>query len=619
MSDFELELKIDFLDEATRLIETVEQSFLALEKDWHNKEIINDIFRFAHNLKGTSRAVGFGQVAEYTHQFENLILKIKDGELKITEEIVDVLLDGVDFLDSMIMCLKSNLDSVVEMKAALKKIDDALNSQKESAGLHSEIVDDVHHEGVLKIDRPLAENVDSNSELKILSNAHNTTNNSSKVNDVENNHWQKNIVPELNDIKKQAFEQDDSKKQKAAMSNHQSGDESSIRVSLSRIETLNNYVGELVILQTVLHQKMQGHNDDHLLKTVGHLGKITKEIQEMAMSLRMIPVKTTLQKMNRIVRDTSKLLNKNVQLVLEGEDTEIDKTVLEHLADPLVHIVRNAVDHGLENSVDRVMLGKSEFGKIIILAFHEGDHLVIEVKDDGRGIDPEIIKKKAIEKGIIRAQENLSNEELIQLIFHPGFSTKEVTTEVSGRGVGMDVVKTNVERLAGEVLVVSKKGIGSTFRIVLPLTMAIVDALIVRVGEEKYILPLTQVKESLRPQEKQLQNLSGVGDCLILRGGIIPIFDVAKTMLKKRNSVDRKNCVVIVAQYDAQPFGVIVDEIILQQQVVIKKLGEEIRDQNGFMGCSILGDGRPSFILDIVGYYGKIVKEHKERIKQLSV
>ena len=325
----------------------------------------------------------------------------------------------------------------------------------------------------------------------------------------------------------------------------------------------------------------------------------------------MVPLKQTLQKMQRIVRDTSKALNKKVTLELVGEETEIDKTVLEHLADPLVHIVRNAVDHGLETTEDRIKAGKSEEGIVTIKAHHEGNNLVIEISDDGKGINPKIIREKAIEKGVISANATMSDSDIVNLIFHPGFSTKSEVSEISGRGVGMDVVKTNIEKLSGEVKVITKLGEGSVFKVVLPLTLAIIEAMVTKIGDERYIIPLGQVYESLSPTADLVHHVIGVGDCLKIRGEVIPLFKISKAL--QRTVVDKPihEQIAIIVNTNDRSFAVLVDDILHQQQVVIKKLGEEIKNQKGFMGSSILGDGRPAFILDLVELFAGSMKKKK--------
>lgn len=609
MEDFEKELKLDFLEEATQLLENTEQAFLQLEDDLHNKELIDEIFRFAHNLKGTSRAVGFGVVAEFTHEVENLILKIKQDEVEINDAVVSVLLECNDHIQKMIEELKEDFDQVFESEELVAKIKQAINgdlSGEEETDESEESSDDFEIDEDLVNKELLAEleamNIPDASAFEGASEEEALVEN--KVEEVRPDLPGLNVFEGQQNITKESAAPVVSAKSDPSRpvlrEDKKVEKDESIRVSLSRVETLNNAVGELVILQSVLEQQKYVEIKDELaIKSIAQLSKLCKEIQDISMSLRMVPVKATLQKMSRIVRDTSKTLNKQVNLTLKGEETEIDKTVLELIADPLVHIVRNAVDHGLEETADREGLGKPEKGQITIEAYHEGNNLVIDVKDDGKGIDPAIIRRKAIEKGILSETSNMPDQEVIQLIFHPGFSTKDQVSEVSGRGVGMDVVKTNIEKLSGSVRVLTNLGRGSTFKIVLPLTMAIIDGMVVRVGKEKFVVPIAQVQESLKPQQEDVHFATGLGDCLNLRGHILPVKMVSELLKLDNEKKPIHEQIVIIAKSKEGLLAVAVDDIIQQQQVVIKKLGSEIKDQKGFMGSSILGDGKPAFIIDI--------------------
>ncbi|MDP7319340.1 MAG: chemotaxis protein CheA [Bacteriovoracaceae bacterium] len=641
MEDFEKELKLDFLDEATQLLENTEQAFLQLENDLHNKELIDEIFRFAHNLKGTSRAVGFGVVAEFTHEVENLILKLKQEEIEITDHIVSVLLECNDHITTMIAELKENFDASFESSELVTKVQAAIDGNLESLTDNSttpvetvaleetseedqneqEIAPDLE-QASFEVDEELI-NHELLAELEAM-NSSGTETEASKTPSVPQTQEvakQEDSLPGLNVFKgKENISKEESPKNNIAdptkpklKEEKKIEKDESIRVSLSRVEALNNFVGELVILQSVLEQqKYIGIQDELAIKSIGQLSKLSKEIQEISMSLRMIPVKTTLQKMSRIVRDTSKTLGKKVNLTLKGEETEIDKTVLEHLADPLVHIVRNAVDHGLESTQERIEVGKDEKGQVVIEAYHEGNNLVIDVSDDGKGINPDIIRAKAIEKGVLDPNSSMNDYDVIQLIFHPGFSTKEEVSEVSGRGVGMDVVKTNIEKLSGDVRVITKLGQGSVFRIVLPLTMAIIDGMVIRVGTEKFVIPIAQVQESLKPNKKDIHYATGIGDCLNLRGKVLPVKKVSRLLKLNTEEKEVADQIVIIAKSKQGLIAVAVDDIIQQQQVVIKKLGKEIKDQKGFMGSSILGDGKPAFIVDIDDLCSKTTKKAKK-------
>ncbi len=682
MEDFERELKEDFLEESLQLLEDTEQSFLALENDKESSELLDQIFRLAHNLKGTSRAVGFGEVAEFTHEMENLILKLKTGEISVTDSIVTILLECNDHITHMINSLRDNLDATFDSEEIISKVVAAINGEIDDADVHTaeesaepqsfntsddpiieeplqsipsaDAFDDFQKEQELQGEEESFDVFSSSEmdEMDAIDESNNITPGASPepvtaneeisaaaleslrelglADDGQLKELELKVAPKVEEAQGLTFKKGEevvakevvsapvtpirkeAPVQKSQNAPKKRSEDESIRVALSRVEKLNNVVGELVILQTVLDQRrFVNIQDDLSNKSIGHLGKLSKEIQEISMSLRMVPLKATLQKMNRIVRDTSKTLNKQVKLHLVGEDTEIDKTVLEHLADPLVHIVRNAVDHGLESTQSRIQAGKDEVGNVEIAAFHEGNNLVIEISDDGGGIPAEVIRNKAIEKNLISAQAKISDDDIIQYIFHPGFSTKEQVTEVSGRGVGMDVVKTNIEGMSGSIKVTTEMGKGSVFKISLPLTMAIIDGMIVRLGGEKYIIPLSQVHESLKPTADMVNTITGFGECLNLRGDVLPLFNVGSTLGRKTDEGNSTDKIAIIIHSTDFNFAVLVDDILHQQQVVIKTLGEEIRNSRGFMGSSILGDGRPAFILDLNELYKNNLKKNK--------
>lgn len=606
MDDFEKEVKLDFLTEALQLLDDSEQAFLALEGDKNNADLMNQIFRLAHNLKGTSRAVGFGDVAEFTHEFENLILQLKEGKLEITDGIVSLLLECNDHVSVMIKMLNMDLNSRFDSKEIIEKILGALAGKCVSGVSHTPVPEEVEEiftaDSISAEDLALLENFEANLDApaEVLSI-------DQKEKRAESFFPTEKPVAEKVEISETPVEHKKATTAPAKAAN----EDDSIRVSLSRVEMLNNVVGELVIIQTVLNQHRDEVSNALMLKSLSQLAKLSKEIQTISMSLRMVPLKQTLQKMQRIVRDTSKALNKKVTLELIGEDTEIDKTVLEHLADPLVHIVRNAVDHGLETTEGRIAAGKDETGVVTIKASHEGNNLVIEISDNGKGINPKIIREKAIEKGVISANATMSDDDIVNLIFHPGFSTKSEVSEISGRGVGMDVVKTNISKLSGEVKVITELGKGSVFKVVLPLTLAIIEAMVTKIGEETYIIPLGQVYESLSPTADLVHHVNGVGDCLKIRGDVIPLFRISKALQRNMKEKPLNEQIAIIVNNEERSFAVLVDDILHQQQVVIKKLGDEIKNQKGFMGSTILGDGRPALILDLIELFSGSMKKKK--------
>lgn len=546
MDDTDKEIRLGFLEEAKELLANTEQCFLNLEKAKDDPAIIEQIFRLAHNLKGSADAVGFSDLKDLTHKLESLLLKLKNKEIAISPYIINLLLQSNDTIVNVVEILRKDPGARHAQPELIAKIEEALEGRAPK-GSNFEIVE-------------FAADAAAAFEPVVLS--------------------QTKAPPS----------------QAAAAS----ADEN-IRVNLSKIDGLLNSVGELVILQTVLDQQKHSVASALIQKTIGQMSKIAKEIQSTSMSLRMMPVKQTFQKMQRIVRDTSKSLGKDVELTLVGEETELDKTVLEQLGDPLVHLIRNAVDHGIENPDERVQAGKPRTGQVCLSAYHRGDKIVIEIKEDGRGLDPKKLTSIAVKKGLISATDVLSDEEAYQLIFAPGFSTKTEVTDVSGRGVGMDVVRTNITQLQGDVEIETALGKGTCMRIVLPLTLAIVDSMVVRLNEDRYVIPISQITESLQPKREDISFVAESGETLNLRGETVPLYRLS-SVLKKRAAAKPnawESIALIVRNTNQAPFSILVDDIICQQQVVIKRLGDEMQGLPGVSGAAILGDGRASLILDL--------------------
>ncbi len=613
MDSFEIEMKVSFLDEARELLANSEQCFLDLEKAKNDPSIIEQIFRLAHNLKGSAGAVGFLELGEFTHTLESLLLKIKNHEIEVDGGIISLLLECNDFLIVVIDGLKEDLEYSQrnpelqdKLKARIAAGASGAADDHETAHPEPDTEED-NAAGSAREDRSIEDILleETMKEQQLL-------------------HAQLNPAPEPTTntyaaavaIESDADPAVATEEKKAKKS---TGDEN-IRVSLGKIDELLNNVGELVILQTVMEQQKQNVLVPIVQKTVDRMTKIIKEIQSTSMGLRMLPVKLTFQKMQRIVRDTSTSLGKKANIYLQGEETELDKTVLEQLSDPLVHIIRNAVDHGLESPEERALAGKDEAGSIWLSAYHRGGQIVIEIREDGRGLDPDKLIARAKSKGVIKATDNLTPEQAYQLIFAPGFSTKEQVTDVSGRGVGMDVVKTNVQALQGEIELETKLGHGTCIRIILPLTLAIVDGMVLALNEERFVIPISQVVESLRPLKADVSTVSQSSHVLNLRGETLPIYYLETLLNRKivRQKPIWDGILLVLKDNQRRSFAVFVDDIICQQQVVIKKLGHEIRGTPGFTGAAILGDGRVSLILDFMelaqAFHNKINKnKNKEK------
>jgi two-component system chemotaxis sensor kinase CheA len=601
MGDFEEELKQGFLEEASQLLADTEQCFLLIEANPGDRATVEKIFRLAHNIKGSSRAVGFESLGAFTHAFESFLIRCKGGEVPIDGRSVSLLLKCNDHINQFIQALKADLNASLDSVEIMAELH---NYQVEAAPPPEEEPEEAEDsfgaQEVAMLNNSLMR-PDQVTASPPATAATSVSNDFESSNPTEASSAAKpaaNVVSAASNPPEKPVAPGRQPEAKAAAAANSAPDES-IRVSISRLEKLVNFVGEMVILQTVLKEQSYGNNPQLLRRTVQQMGKVTKEVQELSMSLRMVPLRQTFQKMQRIVRDTSGVLAKKVCLTLEGEETEVDKLVLEALSDPLVHLVRNAVDHGIETPSERVAAGKSEVGALTLAAYHQGGRLVIEVKDDGGGIPADRLRKKAIEKGILKPNQVISDKEAIALIFHPGFSTKAEVTEVSGRGVGMDVVKSNIERMQGEVRVDTVLHKGSTFKIILPLTLAIIDGMVVRCGEERFILPLTHVHESVKTRPSDLHMASGLGEVLLLRGENLPVIRLGTALGRKPKKGPDGGYIAIIVRSQGSPFAALVDDIIGQHQVVIKKLGTELQHLPGFSGSAILGDGRPALILEM--------------------
>ena len=387
-----------------------------------------------------------------------------------------------------------------------------------------------------------------------------------------------------------------------------------IKIDTERLDKLLDAIGELVIAESMVTQNQEILRDvsPEVARNLNHLSKITRVVQELGMTMRMVPIRPTFQKMARLVRDLSRKSGKEVEFLTVGDETELDRSVVERIGDPLIHIIRNSMDHGLEDFPEaRRKLGKPDSGKIELRAFHRGGSIYIEVQDDGKGLDREAIVNKALERGIIAEGVELSEEEIFSLIFMPGFSTARKVTDVSGRGVGMDVVKRNIEALRGSIGLKSEKGRGTTVSMRLPLTLAIIDGLIILVGPERYIVPTLSVIESLRPHKEDLHTVSGRGEMLNLRGELIPMFRIGRLFRIEEAIEDPTEALVMIVEDQGRRMALVVDSLVGQQQVVIKNLGHALGQVRGISGGAVMSDGIVGLILDISAVM-RIAVQHEE-------
>lgn len=649
MDDFELILKNEFLEEAAQSLSDTEQCFLELENDPNNVDNLNKIFRLAHNLKGSSKAVGFLDMSAFTHEFESFILKLKNGELAFSPEIISLMLTCNDHLIRMVADLKQDHNAKLDSSELLDRMLYLKSNPQEEAPAEEPVQEESNYvaevpvavaepEPVASEPTPVVEapveiepNLDLLQELLGNLSATEILGGPVVLKDVEPSlspeaildsvaaevasapavtttaaavqattpvakAQPSNVVP----LKPNPPKEDASGGGGGGGANKASGGaavEESIRISVTKLESLLNFVGELVILQSVLREQTQATESAIVRKTTQQIGKVVKEIQDISMSLRMVPIKPTFQKMQRIVRDTAVAVQKDVGIRLVGEDTELDKTVLEKINDPLVHLIRNSVDHGIEPAEVRLAEGKPAKGMVTLSAAQKSGKLVIEVTDDGGGLNPEKLKKKAIEKGILKPGVELSEKEAFNLIFAPGFSTKDQVSDVSGRGVGMDVVKTNIQELSGEIQIISNLKKGTTFQITLPLSLAIIDGMVISFANDKFVVPLNQVYETLRPKSDQVQFNQSLGYTLMLRGENLPLYRLGDFFNCQSKQVTT-DMIALVIRSNTKPYAILVDDILGQFQVVVKKLSPELQNMKGISGSTILGDGKPSFIIE---------------------
>lgn len=565
------ELLTEFHAEAIDHLSQIEAALLQLEQNPTDAEAISSIFRSFHTIKGVSGFLQLTPMHTLTHEVESLLDLVRNNKLALTSTIITEMLKARDALQAL----------VGQITVALEK-----------NVLPTEVVPVGH---LIVAVKTLA--AGGNAGPAIAAEAPAPMPTSSAVSALSEEPPPESVAAAPTVPGQAALQQ--AAAATAAATKKSSGP-STIRVNTEKLDSLMDVVGELVIVQSQLQESARHliENNTSLQRNLAQVSRITKELQHTSMALRMIPVKATFQKMERLARDLARDCAKKVAFSVEGEDTELDRTVVEEINDPLVHMVRNSLDHGLEPAAERVKVGKSEVGKVQLKAYHQGSNIVLEISDDGRGIDPQKVFNKAVKQGLVSEGQNLSKEEILNLIFLPGFSTAEKVTSISGRGVGMDVVRRNIEKLRGKIEIESDIGKGSRFRIILPLTMAIIDGLIVKVGEDRFILPTTSVKMAYRPAADTLSTVQGRGEVLDLRGKIIPLHRLHQKFGIEPKALNPADGIVVVVEFSGRTSGLLVDEMVSKQEVVIKSLGALMQGLPGVAGGAILGDGNIALILD---------------------
>jgi two-component system chemotaxis sensor kinase CheA len=552
------ELATMFIGEALDHLGTIEASILQLEASPRDTKLLNDIFRPFHTVKGNASALGVTRVQELAHKVENLLDLCRSGRHAFGPAETDAALEAVDVLSALVRDIQVRLSGRPGTDLEPKRL--AL----------MEVVQRL-------VDGPGAASAPRAAAARLAP-----------------------VLPHA------PAPVDPAPKPNRARHADDGAAQASVKVDTHKLDNLVDMVGELVIAQAILQEDpaLLRVADDRLTRNLAQLKRITSDLQKNAMSMRMVPIRQTFQKMARLVRDLSKKSGKSVELVLSGEDTELDRRVVEDINDPLLHMVRNSVDHGIEDAVRRARGGKPPEGRLSLSAYHQGGSIVIAIVDDGAGLDTERILAKAVSQGLVPAGDTLSPSEIHQLIFAPGFSTAETVTEISGRGVGMDVVRRNIDALHGRIEIQSAPGLGTTFLIKLPLTLAILDGLVLGVGGERYVMPTLAVRESLRPVPEQVHSVKG-SPCLIqVRDKLVPLIRLADLYGIEAHETDVCNSIVVVIEDDGHQVGLVVDRLLGKQEVVIKSLGESFGQIVGVAGGAILGDGRIGLILDAHGIVG---------------
>ena len=599
------EITADFISEANEHFEISDENLLILENDPENEEAIACIFRAFHTIKGTTSFLGLPPISELAHKAENLLDEVRKKHLDFDGAVVDATFNALDLLKTMTRDLENALSAGehfipnTEMPAVFEQLKSALageNGAPAAAGAKA-------GPGAAK---PEEASVSDNGPSADPAAGEETT--PDPAPDLEPGASPAPQAPGSSGSSGAAAAADEPKSPAA---NGGGGGttvgksvKQTMKIDADRIDLLLETIGELVIVESIVTQEAalrQGESRE-LERNLGQLTKITRSLQDMGMSMRLIPIDNTFRKMGRLVRDLAKKSGKKIELVMEGRETELDKSMVEKLGDPLVHMVRNAVDHGIEHTTaDREAAGKNPTATIRLKAYHQGGNIHIDIQDDGRGLDREAIAAKAIDRGLISSADNMSDEEIFVLIFEPGFSTAQQITDVSGRGVGMDVVKSNIESMRGNVRIASEKGVGSTFTLVLPLTMAIIDGMILRVGSERYILPLLSIIESFQPTKGMISTVSGKGETVPFRNRLLPLFRLGRLFHISDAQSEPENALVVVVEDAGRMVALMVDELLGQNQTVIKNLGQGLKDVEGIAGASIMADGRPGLIIDVNG------------------
>ncbi|EJC43041.1 chemotaxis histidine kinase/response regulator CheAY2 [Helicobacter pylori] len=669
------EIMEDFLIEAFEMNEQLDQDLVELEHNPEDLDLLNRIFRVAHTIKGSSSFLNLNILTHLTHNMEDVLNRARKGEIKITPDIMDVVLRSIDLMKTLLVTIRdtgsdTNNGKENEIEEVVKKLQ-AITSQnlegaKETSGTkeapEKEVKEEIKEKAKEEVkanktpttenltsDNPLADEPDLDyanmsaeeveAEIERLLNKRQEADKERRAQKKQEDQAKpkQEVTPtketpktEIPKAPKTEIPKAPKAETKAKADTEENkapsiGVEQTVRVDVRRLDHLMNLIGELVLgknrlirIYSDVEERYDGEKFlEELNQVVSSISAVTTDLQLAVMKTRMQPVGKVFNKFPRMVRDLSRELGKSIELIIEGEETELDKSIVEEIGDPLIHIIRNSCDHGIEPLEERKRLNKPETGKVQLSAYNEGNHIVIKISDDGKGLDPVMLKEKAIEKGVIseRDAESMSDREAFNLIFKPGFSTAKVVSNVSGRGVGMDVVKTNIEKLNGIIEIDSEVGVGTTQKLKIPLTLAIIQALLVGVQEEYYAIPLSSVLETVRISQDEIYTVDGKS-VLRLRDEVLSLVRLSDIFKVDAILESNSDVYVVIIGLADQKIGVIVDYLIGQEEVVIKSLGYYLKNTRGIAGATVRGDGKITLIVD-VGAMMEMAKSIKVNITTL--
>ncbi|WP_120888850.1 chemotaxis histidine kinase/response regulator CheAY2 [Helicobacter pylori] len=645
------EIMEDFLIEAFEMNEQLDQDLVELEHNPEDLDLLNRIFRVAHTIKGSSSFLNLNILTHLTHNMEDVLNRARKGEIKITPDIMDVVLRSIDLMKTLLVTIRdtgsdTNNGKENEIEEAVKQLQAITSQNLEGAKEgtkeapqkeNKEEAKEENKENKAKAptaenpasDNPLADEPDLDyanmsaeeveAEIERLLNKRQEADKERRAQKKQEAKPKQEVAPKTEIHKTETPKTETPKapktetKAKAKADTEENkapsiGVEQTVRVDVRRLDHLMNLIGELVLgknrlirIYSDVEERYDGEKFlEELNQVVSSISAVTTDLQLAVMKTRMQPVGKVFNKFPRMVRDLSRELGKSIELIIEGEETELDKSIVEEIGDPLIHIIRNSCDHGIEPLEERRRLNKPETGKVQLSAYNEGNHIVIKISDDGKGLDPVMLKEKAIEKGVIseRDAEGMSDREAFNLIFKPGFSTAKVVSNVSGRGVGMDVVKTNIEKLNGIIEIDSEVGVGTTQKLKIPLTLAIIQALLVGVQEEYYAIPLSSVLETVRISQDEIYTVDGKS-VLRLRDEVLSLVRLSDIFKVDAILESNSDVYVVIIGLADQKIGVIVDYLIGQEEVVIKSLGYYLKNTRGIAGATVRGDGKITLIVDV--------------------